>query len=93
MPTYNHEKYIGQAVSSVLDQNFNGKMELHVFDDCSTDKLLKSSEYVEKYPNIVKIHQNPENLGSGLASFDYHKVPIKSEYWCILEAMILDFGY
>ena len=61
----------------MLDQNFSGKIEVHVFDYYSTDKTAEIvSEYVEKYPNIVKLYQNPENLGSGLASFDYHKVAI-----------------
>ena len=86
MPTYNHEQYVGEAISSVISQNFNGKIEVHVFDDCSTDKTAEIvSEYVKKYPDIVTLYRNPKNLGSGLASFAYHKVAINTEFWCILE--------
>ena len=69
IPTYNYEQYVGKAISSLHDQNFSVKIEVHVFDDYSTDKTAEIvSEYVEKYTNIVKLYQNPENLGSGLAS-------------------------
>lgn len=51
--TYNHEKYIQQAVDSILKQNVNFSYELLIADDASTDhtqKILK-----EKYGNVDNI--------------------------------------
>jgi len=36
MPSYNHEKYIAQAIESVLNQTF-GDLELLILDDASKD--------------------------------------------------------
>ena len=36
IPMYNAEKYIGEAIDSVLNQSFKA-IELLVVDDCSTD--------------------------------------------------------
>ena len=40
MPTYNHEKYIAQAIESALMQKTDFKWELLIHDDCSTDSTL-----------------------------------------------------
>ena len=37
MTTYNHEKYIAEAIESVLNQKINFKYELLIGEDCSTD--------------------------------------------------------
>lgn len=36
--TYNHERFIGEALDSVLAQQTNFNVELVVGDDCSTDR-------------------------------------------------------
>lgn len=45
IPAYNHEKYIAQAIESVLSQTF-GDYELLIADDCSKDR---SREMIQKY--------------------------------------------
>lgn len=60
MPVYNGEKYIGQAIDSVLSQSFRD-FELIVIDDGSTDK---SAEVVGSYSDKrVCYVANPTNLG------------------------------
>ena len=36
--TYNHEKYIEQALKSFLEQKVDFKYEILIHDDCSSDK-------------------------------------------------------
>ena len=83
--TYNHEDYIEQNLESLIQQEFSGNIKVFVYDDCSTDytaKIVKN--YQDKYPHIIKFHQNPSNFGSGFDSYNFHKVVIKSGYWSIL---------
>ncbi|WP_020589357.1 glycosyltransferase [Desulfobacter curvatus] len=54
--TYNHHKYIAKALDSFLMQKTTFPFEIIVHDDASTDdtpKIVK--EYVEKYPEIIKL--------------------------------------
>lgn len=44
IPVYNREKYINEAIQSVLDQDFDGNLEIIVSDDGSTDKTIEISE-------------------------------------------------
>ncbi|MGP8024565.1 MAG: glycosyltransferase family 2 protein [Methanobacterium sp.] len=37
IPSYNHEKYISEAIKSVLNQTFTD-LELIIIDDASNDK-------------------------------------------------------
>lgn len=58
MPLYNSEKYVAQAIESVMEQTFKN-WELIVVDDGSTDR---SCEIVEKYvenDNRIKLLRNP----------------------------------
>ncbi len=64
MMTYYHEKYVRQAIESVLAQQTSYKFELVISDDCSQDgtaDILR--EYAERYPDIIRININETNLG------------------------------
>ncbi len=75
IPAYNHEKFIGAAVDSVLQQSWTD-LELLVIDDGSTDR---TGEIVKAYddPRITYIYQenqdafNTINRGLSLAKGDY----------------------
>ena len=62
--TYNLEKYISEALESILNQKTTYKYKILIGDDCSTDdtqKILK--EYKEKYPEIIELRFSDKNLG------------------------------
>jgi len=60
--TYNHEKYIGQALESFINQKTNFKFEVIINDDCSTDNTANIiREYEKKYPDIIKPVYQKEN--------------------------------
>jgi glycosyltransferase involved in cell wall biosynthesis len=62
MTTYNREKYLAQAVESVLASTYEN-FELIIVDDQSKDRSLAiASEYAEKDPR-VKAVLNEKNLG------------------------------
>ena len=56
MVTYNHEKYVGDAVRSVLGQSF-ANLELVIVNDGSTDATGREVEAFQD-PRITVIHQN-----------------------------------
>lgn len=61
--TYNHEKYIKDALDSFLMQNANFKYEIIICDDASTDNTTNIIlEYQEKYPDIIVPLIQKENL-------------------------------
>ncbi len=64
LSSYNHEKYIGRTIDSVLNQTF-GDFELILVDDCSTDN---SKTVIESYrdPRIKAFFLSP-NQGMGMA--------------------------
>lgn len=62
MPSYNHGKFIEEAILSVLNQTHTD-WQLYILDNCSTDNTL---EIVEPYLADARVHfiQNEENIGS-----------------------------
>ena len=63
--TYNHEKYIAQALDSFLMQETNFPFEIVVHDDASTDKTADIiREYEAKYPKIIRPIYEARNLYS-----------------------------
>lgn len=61
---YNHEKFIAQAIESVLNQKTNFPFRIIIGDDCSTDNsasIIKSYEF--QYPDVIQAYYHPVNLG------------------------------
>lgn len=65
MTAYNREKYIGEAIESVLSSDYQN-YELIITDDCSSDKTLEIAKQYASSDSRIKVYSNPENLG------DYH---------------------
>ena len=68
--TYNHEKYIADALDSFLMQETNFPFEIIIHDDASKDKTASIiSEYQKAYPHIVKPifeQENQYSKGNGI---------------------------
>jgi glycosyltransferase involved in cell wall biosynthesis len=63
--TYNHKKFINQAIQSVLTQSTNFPFEILIGDDCSTDGTCEIvNSYLEKYPDLIKAIRTDENIGA-----------------------------
>ncbi len=63
--TYNHEKYIRQALDSILMQKTSFEYEVLIGEDCSTDgtrEILK--EYEVRYPDVFHMYYRQSNLGA-----------------------------
>jgi len=63
MSVFNAEKYLVDAVESILNQTFTD-FEFIIFEDASTDNSLKILEEFEKRDNRIKLIKNTINLGS-----------------------------
>ena len=62
--TYNHEKYISQAIESVLVQVTDAPFKIFIGEDCSTDKTREVClEYKNKYPEIFELVLFETNQG------------------------------
>lgn len=71
MMTFNHEKYIRQALDSILMQKVNFRYEIVVGDDCSSDEtqnILKM--YAQKNPDKFVLLLRQRNLGATNNYFD-----------------------
>lgn len=63
--TYNHEKYIGEAIDSFLMQETDFPFEIFIDDDCSPDNTADVIRaYSEKYPNIINANLRAKNVGA-----------------------------
>lgn len=62
MTAYNREKYIVQAVESVLAQTYEN-WELIILDDCSKDKTFDIAINLSAKDSRIKAYKNKQNLG------------------------------
>ena len=60
LPTYNVEKYICEAIDSILNQSFSD-FELIIVDDCSTDNTYSLCLEYASVDKRVKVFRNEEN--------------------------------
>ena len=62
--TYNHGKYIAQALESILRQEVNFDYEVVVGEDCSTDNTREIVlDYQSRYPKTIRAHLQQSNRG------------------------------
>jgi glycosyltransferase involved in cell wall biosynthesis len=64
MITYNHEKFIKEAIESILSQKTSFGFEVVIGDDCSTDATPSIIlDYQQKYPEIIRPFLYKKNIG------------------------------
>lgn len=65
VPTYNHEKYIEQAITSILQQKVNFNFEVLIGEDASKDNTENILREMEKnLPSNYYIFYRKENFGA-----------------------------
>jgi glycosyltransferase involved in cell wall biosynthesis len=85
MPTYNHEKYIAQAIESALMQKVNFDYEIVIGEDCSTDRTRDIVlSYQKRYPERIRALLPEKNLG-GMKNVIESFNACKGEYVAALE--------
>lgn len=63
--TYNQEKYLAQALDSILMQQCDEPFEILIGDDCSTDATDKiADDYQLRNPNIIRVIRPDKNGGA-----------------------------
>ena len=62
MTVYNREKYIAEAIESVLASSYTN-FELIIVDDQSKDKSVEIAKNYEAKDNRIKVYINEKNLG------------------------------
>ncbi len=65
--SYNNEKFITEALNSVLSQNYR-PLQILISDDCSSDRTFSiATELAKKYngPHQIILNRNDKNLGIG----------------------------
>lgn len=68
--SYNHVKYIKQALDSIFAQKTNFQFEVILGDDCSQDNTQENIEsYVEEYAGKIKFFFHPQNLTQKYSEF------------------------
>lgn len=88
--TYNHEKYISQALDSVFSQKVSFDYEVLIGDDASTDNtsdILRC--YKEKYPQI-ELFLREKNVGANYNVYEllshskgkYIAILDGDDFWC-----------
>jgi glycosyltransferase involved in cell wall biosynthesis len=87
MITYNHEKYIAQAVESVMMQETNFDYEVVVGEDCSSDRTRQILLVLQKkYPERLKLLLHENNLGNyGSGNLKATLEACQGQYLAILE--------
>lgn len=83
--TYNHEKYIREALDSILMQQTDFDFEIRIGEDCSTDgtrEILR--EYEKNYPNRFHMYYREKNLGATKNEYELF-MDAKGKYIAALE--------
>ena len=65
MTTYNHGRFIAQALDGILMQEVDFSYEIVIGEDKSTDRTREIvCEYQRKHPAKIRLHLSKENLYS-----------------------------
>ncbi len=82
MPVYNREKYVSEAIESILNQTFTD-FEFIIIDDGSTDS---TAEIIKSFKdNRIQLINQYKNLGNYRARNDGMKVA-QGKYICVMDS-------
>ena len=85
---YNHEKYLEECLSSLVNQQTDFNYEILVHDDCSTDSSKDIIErYYKKYPKkIIPVYEKENQYSKGVKINKDILIPkMKGKYFCFCE--------
>jgi glycosyltransferase involved in cell wall biosynthesis len=86
MPNYNCEKYLSEAIESILNQTYKN-FEFIIFDDCSTDKSWEIIQKYAKKSKKIKCFRNEKNLKiTKTRNKLFEKISKKSKYFAIMDS-------
>jgi glycosyltransferase involved in cell wall biosynthesis len=85
--TYNHEKYIADAIEGFLKQEANFPFEILIHDDASTDRTAEIiRSYEEKHPDLIKpIYQTENQYSQGKRPSSFNLKRAKGKYIALCE--------
>lgn len=87
MPIYNVEKYLADAIDSLINQSigFEENIELVIVDDGSPDKSKEIAlKYQEKYPNNIKVFS--KSNGGQASAFNFGLNHLNGKYVSFLDS-------
>lgn len=65
VPVYNVEDFLGRCLDSLTEQTYQD-YEIICINDCSPDNSAEIlNSYQDKYPDLIKVFHNQENMGLG----------------------------
>lgn len=83
--TYNHVRFIRDAIESILKQQADFYWDIFIADDCSTDGTTQIvKEYATKYPGKIKLVTHRHNVGLHQNFIDLFTAP-QSRYIAFLD--------
>lgn len=83
--TYEHDKYISQAIDSILMQRTKYLYHIIIADDCSTDDTIPIIlRYQKQFPDKIIVAISKKNT-NGRFRADVIKYISKAEYFCNLD--------
>lgn len=85
VPNYNHEPYLDQRISSILNQTYEN-IEVLLMDDCSPDESRELLERWAAKDKRVQTLFNEENSGSPFAQWAKGAAQAKGKYLWIAES-------
>jgi len=84
--TYNREKYIAQALESVLKQNVNFEYEIIVGEDNSTDNTRKILlTYIKEFPQKIRVLLHAINIKASKNLYSIFQIS-QGEYIALLDS-------
>src|SRR5690554_4151192 len=85
--TFNHEKYIEDAIVGFLKQETTFPIEILIHDDASTDSTPQIiGKYQQKYPNLIKSLVQKENQFSrGVIPQSFNVSRAQGKYFALCE--------
>jgi len=87
VPVYNAERFIAEAIDSVLAQTYNS-WELLLVDDASPDESGRiARQYAERHPDRIKVLTHPGGVNRGAAaSRNLGIAAVRGEFMAFLDA-------